>query len=586
MHPSTTRTHQQVATAVGTGLDNLGSLCSQTGLDRWELLGLAVLSAITVYRKELSSNSVHRTGAKQQQGAGAASLRIEGEETGVTNDLDINGEHDERFSNSSVSRAAFTIPPGFQHKDGCFITLRNKRKSDPDIDNGTVSGQQPPCSQQEPTPCECLLAVAAAAAAAAASPNSLPPSAVEQRKLRRLVEGRMRSLGLPVHHLQQLRASVDKSWLLFAAAWGETLRSRHGSGAPAANKGMKEGDRDDFLTSSSVSGVGSPSPASGAFVLPPCSHRFHRTKSRTGRSAKKGTVNNSDEQGHRGAWSGDGEGGRGVLSKGGGNDDAAVRRLLPTREAEGRFVPKGEEQVLVISPGNVKRADRGNEDNDKSSSTSSCNNDDNPNNIYNKMLTAATVAPEDGAVAAPAGEGNSRSGVDTFSKVLSDHGKGDNSPADAADEDGGAAQTDTEDEDEDEECPECSLLAAAHAAAAATAASILQNGDGTVGLMDTDDSWMGSVLGTLPSDALQKALGFLEAKDLLTMAHVSAGSQEAADHDLVWREAWLARFGRLWDSGMCQEAASRWHLHGWDPRSSAVPQASFLTRDKRFGFGD
>ncbi|CAM9925833.1 unnamed protein product, partial [Sphacelaria rigidula] len=53
---------EKVATAVGTGLDNLGSLCSQTGLDRWELLGLAVLSAITVYRKELSSNSPYGGG--------------------------------------------------------------------------------------------------------------------------------------------------------------------------------------------------------------------------------------------------------------------------------------------------------------------------------------------------------------------------------------------------------------------------------------------------------------------------------------------------------------------------------------------
>ncbi|CAN0496221.1 unnamed protein product, partial [Ectocarpus sp. 12 AP-2014] len=61
---------QQVATAVGVGLDNLGSLCSQAGLDRWELLGLAVLSAITVYRKELSSNSVYGEG-----GAGAGGRR-------------------------------------------------------------------------------------------------------------------------------------------------------------------------------------------------------------------------------------------------------------------------------------------------------------------------------------------------------------------------------------------------------------------------------------------------------------------------------------------------------------------------------
>ncbi|CAN0135409.1 unnamed protein product, partial [Ectocarpus sp. 6 AP-2014] len=70
---------QQVATAVAVGLDNLGSLCSQAGLDRWELLGLAVLSAITVYRKELSSNSVYGKGGGGGGGGGRRYHRTGGD---------------------------------------------------------------------------------------------------------------------------------------------------------------------------------------------------------------------------------------------------------------------------------------------------------------------------------------------------------------------------------------------------------------------------------------------------------------------------------------------------------------------------
>ncbi|CAN0114390.1 unnamed protein product, partial [Ectocarpus fasciculatus] len=87
---------QQVATAVGVGLDNLGSLCSQAGLDRWELLGLAVLSAITVYRKELSSNSVYGKG-----GAGGAG-----------------GPGGRRYHHTGDGGSAVVV-----HVDGCHVAM-------------------------------------------------------------------------------------------------------------------------------------------------------------------------------------------------------------------------------------------------------------------------------------------------------------------------------------------------------------------------------------------------------------------------------------------------------------------------------
>lgn len=121
-----------------------------------------------------------------------------------------------------------------------------------------------------------------------------------------------------------------------------------------------------------------------------------------------------------------------------------------------------------------------------------------------------------------------------------------------------------------EGCVECAALAAARA----VAASILGNDDGTVGLLPVDDTWASSSLGALPVDTLNKSLGYLAPQDLLALAKVSTGAREVADSDMVWRETWQARFGGIWESGICRDAAKRWHLHGWCPESSDVPQVS------------
>lgn len=334
-----------MATAVGTGLDNLGSLCSQAGLDRWELLGLAVLSALTVYRKELSSNSVYH-GRR--------------------------GRHRRGDAKSSS--------PAFQHAEGC---------PGAEVDGGSGGGR----------PCACVEGAqrAAAAAVAAAAAASVPASAVDQHRLRRLVEGRMRSLNLPVKHLKQLRASVDASWASFAAAW------EAGRGAKGGNGGKSRAGEKAASVAASVD-----------FVMPPCSHSPRAPS----------------------AWV----------------------RLGRRKGASG-------DRAL--------------------------------------------------------------------------------------------------------ECMECAALKAAHAAAA----SILRKGDTSIMTRsDPIDAWASTMLGALPAVSLQKTLGFLQPKDLLVVAQVSKHAREAADEDWVWREAWISRFGELWKSDKCQHAASRWHLHDWDPRNASVKQ--------------
>ena len=349
-----------MATAFGTGLDNLGSLCSQAGLDRWELLGLAVLSAITVYRKELSSNSVY------------------------------NGK---RVGKGGKGQDQSQEAAGIEHVEGCpaaVVEATAEATAGADDGNGV-----PERAGTKPSKCKCECD---------AAQKRRRRASLDERKLRRLVEGRIRSLDLPVHHLQQLRASVDASWSSFAAAW-EARRARTcGAG------GAREGSGADG--EAGRAGIGD-------FVLPPCSHASSHRK-RSGWSAMLGN--------------------RGKALEGADGDQA--------------------------------------------------------------------------------------------------------------------------------ECVECAALAAARRAAEV----LLRNEDGTVGLLDADDVFASSQLGALPVDALNKSMAFLSPRDLLTLAQVSAGAREVADSNVVWRGAWLARFGFLWGSGICQDAAKRWHLHGWNPHSSSVPQ--------------
>ncbi|CAN0114325.1 unnamed protein product [Ectocarpus fasciculatus] len=134
-------------------------------------------------------------------------------------------------------------------------------------------------------------------------------------------------------------------------------------------------------------------------------------------------------------------------------------------------------------------------------------------------------------------------------------------------------------EEEEEECPECAVIAAAHALAGAATTTCgrlvrqqqqqQQQGRGTEVIVDV---WAGSSLGVLNADALHRALTFLQPRDLLELAQASRGSREAADSQLVWREVWWARFGAIWESEICKKAARRWHLHDWNPKSSAVTQ--------------
>lgn len=349
---------------MGIGIDNLGSVCSQAGLDRWELLGLAVLSAITVYRKELSSNSVYSSNKGVGGGGGGGG-----------------GGH----------KSVHVVT---QHADGCQST----EGGDDDDD-------------RQGKPCLCGRIGTREQRALAARRMR---ASIDERKLRRLVEGRMRSLDLPVHHLQQLRASVDASWSSFSTAW-EARRAR-GSGVSTVG---------DLSAANGDVGAERATVYAGDFAMPRCSH--------------------------------------------------ASSHATPT-----------------------------------------------PSSHPGDETTAVT-------------RGNS----------AGDEGKG---------------------------CVECAALAAARAAAA----NILRNVDGTVGLLELDDVWAASDLGALPAVTLQKSLSFLAPQDLLALAQVSTGGREAADADLVWREAWTARFGVMWESDMCRKASTRWHMHGWDPRSSVVPQVGVI----------
>lgn len=503
-----------MATAVGTGLDNLGSLCSQTGLDRWELLGLAVLSAITVYRKELSSNSVYH-GKEQNSTAGGGGATAGDGEAGIGSD-------------DRIHMDGFVIPSGFRHAEGCPMASGGGAKDVGDSNNaeerhqqGTASADsnseeddpvaviddhaerravrwsRSPCDDDardsHPAaseasiawPCQCLLAASAAAASTSTSP---PPSAADRRRLRMFVESRIRSLDLPVAHLQQLRASLDKSWSSFATAW-EVRRSRD-------VVGNTDDGRPDVLV------VGSGMDARGVgLILPPCTHRPRPFK-------RSETVSGTTERGSAG-------------------NEATVCDRMAEHSGEG-----GHESVS--SDGNVEhRVMRAEEEKRESQSP-----------LSDQKLKAWW-----------------RWRAETESKKNTGGEKRDVI----------AKCVDPKVEQEKDECPECAALAAAHTAAHAAAASIL-NGNGTVALLENDDAWTSSALGALPADALQKALGFLDAKNLLTFAKVAVGAQEAVDDDLVWRQAWVTRFGSLWESDLCREAALRWHLHGWNPKSSSVPQ--------------
>ncbi|CAM9945265.1 unnamed protein product [Choristocarpus tenellus] len=89
-----------------------------------------------------------------------------------------------------------------------------------------------------------------------------------------------------------------------------------------------------------------------------------------------------------------------------------------------------------------------------------------------------------------------------------------------------------------------------------------------------------SGLGRLPSDALEKVLSFLSAQELLAFAQVSKFGQVAADSDPLWRSVWLGRFEALWKSELCLEAAARWHLHGWDPRTAKISQVGGMSKER------
>lgn len=161
---------------------------------------------------------------------------------------------------------------------------------------------------------------------------------------------------------------------------------------------------------------------------------------------------------------------------------------------------------------------------------------------------------------------------------------------------GQSAASETKKGPRPEECVECAAIAAAHLAAASllrggssvggddagagAGADAALGGNGLLlGEEEPDDLWAGSSLGVLPADALHRAVTFLPPQDLLELAQVSNGAREAADSQLVWREVWWERFGTIWESEICRKAAWRWHLHKWNPKSSAVTQVSLSGRE-------
>lgn len=389
-----------------------------------------MLSAITVYRKELSSNSVYNG-----KGAGG----------------DSSSRGGRRYHQTDGGGHAVVV-----HVDGCHIAVAAAAAA------AAAGGAEQGSGGHGP-------AAAAASAAAAAAATGKPcmcariaalqrqrasaarrlRATEDERKLQRLLSGRIQSMNLPVNHLQQLRASMDASWSSFSTAW-EARRARDsgsGSGASAIDE-AGESRRERARTV--------PLPV---FKVPPCSHH-----------PSAGTPPPSD-------------------------DGGVQRRQRGERER---------------SAGSEKEEG----------------------------------APPDGGAGAGAG---------------------------------GA-----------EECVEGAAIAAAHLAAASLLrGSIGEGADGALrdagdGLLlpgeeaECDDLWAGSPLGVLPTDALHRAVTFLAPEDLLELAQVSNGAREAADSQLVWREVWWARFGALWESNICRKAARRWHLHNWNPKSSAVTQVRLV----------
>ncbi|CAM9823538.1 unnamed protein product, partial [Discosporangium mesarthrocarpum] len=184
-------TRQQVSNVVESGLDNLRSLGDSMGLDKWELLALVVLSAITVYRKELSSNRVYQgsDGKKERGFSGAVDLK----DVPHTEDCQRRGEDGDRR-------------------------------------------------------CACAAVAEAAALAAEAEAAGLGVGeGGEDRKtgLRELVHQKLQSLNLPTNHLQQLHARLDSTWAYFSSSSATPATSSSpsasatasGSGLPPVAKG-------------------------------------------------------------------------------------------------------------------------------------------------------------------------------------------------------------------------------------------------------------------------------------------------------------------------------------------------------------
>ena len=434
-HPPST---EKVATAVGAGLDNLGYLCSQAGLDRWELLGLAVLSAITVYRKELSSNSVYNGKGAGDGGGGGGRRYHQTDGGGDAVVVHVDGCHVAVAAAAAASAAAAAAAGGIERGSGGHAAT------------AAAAAATAAAAAAAGKPCMCAR-IAALQRQRASAARRLRATE-DERKLQRFVSGRIQSMNLPVNHLQQLRASMDASWSSFSTAW-EARRARgSGSGSAAAiDDDAAESERERAKTV--------PLPV---FKMPPCSHH---------------------------------PSGRGLPSEDGEVQQQQHKRGEPRQSTGGEH--------------------------------------------------------EEGAP--PGGEAGAGAGA--------------------------AAGA--------EECVECAAIAAAHLAAASLLRGSIGDGtdgalgDGGDGLLlpgegDSDDLWAGSSLGVLPADALHRAVAFLAPEDLLELAQVSHGAREAADSQLVWREVWWARFGAVWESEICRKAARRWHLHGWDPKSSAVTQVGLL----------
>lgn len=378
-----------------------------------------MLSAITVYRKELSSNSVYNG-----KGVGDGGGRNGGGGSG-------GGGH---YHRTDCGDSAAVV-----HVDGCHIAVAAAAAA-------AAAGAEAPADDKAGTgagkPCMC--ARIAALQRQRASIARRLRATEDERKLKRLVAGRIRSMNLSVNHLQQLRASVDASWSSLATAWdARRVRGNSSSSRSSRSQEAAGGERERAKTV--------PLPLS-RFEMPPCPHHSH-TSSRP-------------------------------HSLGGGVQQQQERRG-----------PSAASYSVGKEKNTLPKAEAG--------------------------------------------------------------------------------------------CAECSAIAAAHLTAASLLHGSIQDGNvatdgggGTGGFLlsgedEVYDLWAGSSLGVLPEDALHRVVAFLPPQDLLELAQVSNGAREAADSQLVWREVWWARFGVVWESEVCKKAARRWHLHNWDPKSSAVTQVSF-----------